>query len=77
MGFGSSLSLSLSLSLSHPTLCNPAPLRGSAKRVEENAAAASLRLTPEELAEVEAAVAGAAGTRYSESGMATTFLGRL
>ena len=64
--------LALAWLLGHPDLV---PIPGSKKRsrLEENAAAADIHLTPAEITEIEdAAPKGvAAGTRYAIGGMAT------
>ena len=54
----------------------PIPGTRSARRVEENAAAAAIHLTPEEIAEIEAAVAGVAGARYDDGSLGSTFSAR-
>jgi aryl-alcohol dehydrogenase-like predicted oxidoreductase len=50
-----------------------APIPGTKRRkyLEENAAAAAVRLTTEEVAELESAVTGVVGERYAAAGMKT------
>jgi aryl-alcohol dehydrogenase-like predicted oxidoreductase len=49
----------------------PIPGSTKAERVEENAAAADIRLTPEEIAQLDAVGETVAGARYPEGGMNT------
>jgi aryl-alcohol dehydrogenase-like predicted oxidoreductase len=52
------------------------PIPGTKRRtyLEENAAAADIELTPEELAQIESELPGVAGDRYDEAGMASVNL---
>jgi aryl-alcohol dehydrogenase-like predicted oxidoreductase len=52
------------------------PIPGTKRRtyLEENAAAADIELTPDELAQIESELPGVAGDRYDEAGMASVNL---
>ena len=52
------------------------PIPGTKRRsyLEQNAAAADIELTEDELARIDAEVPAAAGARYDEAGMATVNL---
>jgi aryl-alcohol dehydrogenase-like predicted oxidoreductase len=55
----------------------PIPGTKTSKRIEENSRGALIKLTPEELAEIEALVPEAKGTRYNEETMKRTYQGRI
>ena len=55
----------------------PIPGTKTVKRLKENLVAATIKLTPEEIAEVEEAAGSLQGDRYHAAGMASTFNARV
>jgi aryl-alcohol dehydrogenase-like predicted oxidoreductase len=55
----------------------PIPGTKSAKRIEENSRGALIKLSAQEIAEIEALVPEAKGTRYNEETMKRTYQGRI